>query len=103
MSYRKRSQIEAHDAAGYETDFVNWNDHDDGYGNNVLHGDKSMQRMVEEGSREIRANRFEADPVITKAYDTEPFQSEPQRRKFFAMEARGEIPAGTARRYGKHK
>lgn len=31
-----------------------------------------------------------------------PYKSKAQMRKFFAMEKRGEIPKGTARRWVKH-
>jgi hypothetical protein len=48
---KRITQMEAHDAAGYETDYDDFSGCDDGYGNKVEHGDLSVQRMVERGGR----------------------------------------------------
>lgn len=80
--------MEAHDTAGYETDIMQPADwgrlYGDGYGNNVAHGDRSMQRMVERGARtpwnttEGGEEEYgQAQPP--KGYDTDPFMSKAQR------------------------
>jgi hypothetical protein len=72
MGYQKRGRIEAHDAAGYETDMIDFAaEYGDGYGNNVAHGDLSVQRMVEGGCRDTVANVHEGWPPATgpRGYD----------------------------------
>lgn len=103
MSYTTKRKIEAHDAAGYETAMDDFSGYDDGYGSKVAHGDLTMQRMVEAGARDAQMfdPEMEGD-VVARAYDTEPFQSQAQARKFRAMEARGEIPKGTSSRWAHH-
>ena len=102
MGYRTRKQIEAHDAAGYETDYINFAACDDGYGNQVEHGDLSVQRMVGGGVREAGFPKDHPDNPTPKAYDHHPFQSKAQHRKFRSMEARGDIARGTSDRWAKH-
>ena len=51
MTTKTLCQMDARDAAGYETEMVDWSHYDDGDGNNVGHGDLSVQRMVERGAR----------------------------------------------------
>jgi len=100
MAYRRKNQIEAHDASGYETEMVDFSDFDDGYGNQILTGDLSMQRLVERGIRD--GGWPGEEPSVPVGYDTDPFQSQAQHRLFRAMEARGELPRGTASRWA-HK
>lgn len=105
MAYKKIQQIEAHDAAGYETAMEDFSGCDDGYGSRVEHGDLSMQRMIERGGRQPWHHKVEEEDLAAQTphgYDTHPFQSRSQMRKFYAMEGRGELPSGTARRWA-HK
>ena len=48
-SHAADRRIESMNAAGVNADMVNFSDFDDGDGNNVCHGDLSVQRMVQEG------------------------------------------------------
>ena len=103
MSYKSKNQLLSHDAAGYETDFIDFSELDDGYGNRVAHGDLSVLRAVEEGCRDTRASDHDADTASPTALDKHPWQNPAHRRAVYAAEGRGDVPAGTARRYGKHK
>lgn len=94
QSRRVDRRIESHDAAGYETEMIDPAEYDDGYGNRVAHGDLSVQRMVQ-GNR----NAAVSAPQYPTPLDTEPYASKAQARAFFAMEDRGELPEGTARRW----
>ena len=46
-------RIEAEDAAGVEIEMMNFSDCDDGHGNNVMHGDLSIQRRTEEDRNRV--------------------------------------------------
>ena len=102
MAYQKRGRIEAHDATGFETDFIDFAaEYGDGYGSNVAHGDLSVQRAVEEGCRNTIASEHHGD-IMATGFDKEPFMSKVQSRFMRAAEGRGEIPAGTSSRWA-HK
>ena len=84
----KYTKLESHDNAGFETEMVDWNDFDDGYGNHVMTADKSMQRMIERGGRAPWHTPVDGDDfgsaTEAKAYDTEPWQSKAQARMMHA-------------------
>jgi len=104
MDYKKVGQIEAHDAAGYETEMTDFSECLDGYGNKVEHGDLSMQRYIERGGRQPWHEHVEEEALNAQdveGYDKHPFQSRRQWRKFGAMQARGELPAGTLQRWAR--
>ena len=52
MAHRPIKNWRAHDSAGYETTYYQFEDLNDGYGNKVAYGDLSMQHLVEAGIRD---------------------------------------------------
>jgi hypothetical protein len=98
MADKKSMKAQCHDAAGYETDYQDFSDYDDGYGNRVDHGDLSVQKMVERGLRHPPHGEGFSAPV---GYDKHPYTSKSQHRLFRAKESRGELPKGTSSRWMK--
>ncbi len=86
--------IEAHDAAGFETSYMDFAELNDGYGSNVGHGDLSVQRLTEQ-SRNCVVN----GPSYGTPYDLDPFQSRAQARYMHAASERGEISKATVKEY----
>ena len=101
MSYKSKAQLISHDAAGFESDFIDFSEYDDEYGNRVAHGDLSVQRAVEEGCRNTIASEHHGD-IMATGFDKHPFMSKVQWRKMASLEARGEVPAGTMHKWAGH-
>ena len=87
MRYNKAvCKLEAHDAAGVETDMIQpdgWGEYyDDGYGNHVSVGDLSVQRMMERGGRTPWETTVDGEEGFAVAqapqgYDTDPILANP--------------------------
>ena len=97
MAKRRGQQAENHDAAGYETDYLDFAEYGDEYGNNICYGDLSMQRLVERGIRDPEWPR--CNPKTAEGYDEHFWQAAiPIIKKLMtAMRSkRGSAPAARA-------
>ena len=77
MANKRVHKLEAHDTDGVESERIEWNESDDGYGSNIKYGDRSMQRMVERGGRTPWETTGDGEEGFGLAQTPEGFDKEP--------------------------
>lgn len=92
---KRTRKLEQHDVAGVESERVDWSEFDDGYGNNISSGDRSMHRMMERGGREPWHTTTSGEESYGVAEPAKPLDMDPLIQPIGNVSFGGPVKGGT--------